>query len=469
MSQQQVRDRTAKLWRAGASCFGGTLHHWAAVNQVSPDAYITQLCSSGWGSAADACIFANSLQASCYIYDSRGSLIVSSPCSRSLFNMNFRLAGEHYTVVNELYIEHAQRHAAACYWYRSRASSSWRLLHHLPSYLRSHRVPVAPMSDNETSTTCSSSSSRSNLSSKVSTSSPTCSVALLEMRLLQFQQLCAGGWLRRSSLCSTHSLVYLGGNSLLPPDPVQGRGRLLRTQAQEAERRELLFERQRLLDQFRLLDAERRAVLPLFHIPYWNSTGWSELYDAVTSTISRMLLLTSGLSLLSTYTNTGINFYSDQPLIPIGIGQAYVWVMSDDIRVRAVTLDMLSRAVPALDLQLSIMVTGPQPRVVAHPHIDVPRLIDFNTSWMSTVFGSYAIITDPMHHVLFLLHRRRPLTPSLRSSAHVPVLHLGGTRVSEVIRFDTPGRVQHFSGVQFQAKYYSAGHLHVGINAAPPP
>eukprot|EP00971_Amphidinium_carterae_P248140 4926716-Amphidinium_carterae.1 len=52
-----------QLWRAGASCFGGTLHHWPAVNQVSPDTYITQLCSSGWGSAADACIFANSLQA----------------------------------------------------------------------------------------------------------------------------------------------------------------------------------------------------------------------------------------------------------------------------------------------------------------------------------------------------------------------------------------------------------------------
>eukprot|EP00971_Amphidinium_carterae_P328630 6460613-Amphidinium_carterae.1 len=30
MSQQQVRDRTAKLWRAGASCFGGNLQHWAA-------------------------------------------------------------------------------------------------------------------------------------------------------------------------------------------------------------------------------------------------------------------------------------------------------------------------------------------------------------------------------------------------------------------------------------------------------
>eukprot|EP00971_Amphidinium_carterae_P328631 6460613-Amphidinium_carterae.2 len=301
------------------------------------------------------------------------------------------------------------------------------------------------------------------------TAHPTCSAALLELRLLQFQQLCAGGWLRRSSLCSTHSLVYLGGNSRLPTDLAQGGGSRLRTQAQEDERRELLLERQRLLDQFQLLNEERRAILPLFHIPYWNSTGWSELYDAVISSISRMLLLVSGLEFMSTYTRTGINFYSNQVLTPIGIGQAYVWVMSDDIRVRAVSLDMLTRAASALGLHLSIMVTGTQPRVVDHPRIEVPRLTDFNTSWMRTVFGSYAIITDSMHHVLFLLHRNRPSTLPLRSSAHVPVLHLGGTRVSEVIRFDVPDRVQHFSGVRSQAKYYSAGHIHVGINAAPPP
>eukprot|EP00971_Amphidinium_carterae_P217727 4322210-Amphidinium_carterae.1 len=330
MSQQQVRDRTAKLWRAGASCFGGTLHHWAAVNQVSPDTYITQLCSSGWGSAADACIFANSLQASCYIYDSRGSLIVSSPCSRSLFNMNFRLAGEHYTVVNEINIEQAQRHVAACYWYRTRVSSSWRLLHHLPSYLRSHGVAVVPIGGDETSTSCSSSSLRSNFGSQTSTTQPTCSVALSEMRLLQFQQLCAGGWLRRSSLCSTHTLIYHGGNSRLPSGLVQGGGSSLRTQAQEEERRELLLERQRLQEQFRLLNAERLAVLPLFHIPYWNSAGWSELYDAIIGKIGCMLLLASGRELMHTYTRTGINFYSNQILTPIGIGQAYVWVMSDD-------------------------------------------------------------------------------------------------------------------------------------------
>eukprot|EP00971_Amphidinium_carterae_P198969 3948415-Amphidinium_carterae.2 len=377
MSQQQVRDRTAKLWRAGASCFGGTLHHWAAVNQVSPDTYITQLCSSGW--------------------DWLGSTTrLSTRSTLSKPNVRLLLA----TGIGHEF--------------------------HLPG-------------------------------SQTSTTYPTCSVALLEMRLLQFQQLCAGGWLRRSSLCSTHTLIYHGGNSRLPPDLAQGGGSRLRTQAQEEERRELLLERQRLQEQFRLLNAERLAFLPLFHIPYWNSTGWSELYDAIIAKIGSMLLLASGRELMHTYTRTGINFYSNQILTPIGIGQAYVWVMSDDIRVRAVSLDMLTRAVSALDLQLTIMVTGTQPRVVDHPRIEVPRLIDFNTSWMSTVFGSYAILTDPMHHVLFLLHRNRPSTPSLRSSAH------------EVIRFDVPDRVQHFSGLQFQAKYYSAGHMHVGLNAAPPP
>eukprot|EP00971_Amphidinium_carterae_P075926 1500103-Amphidinium_carterae.1 len=37
MSQQQVRDRVAKLWLAGAECFGGSLHHWAAVRQLTPN------------------------------------------------------------------------------------------------------------------------------------------------------------------------------------------------------------------------------------------------------------------------------------------------------------------------------------------------------------------------------------------------------------------------------------------------
>eukprot|EP00971_Amphidinium_carterae_P344938 6485635-Amphidinium_carterae.1 len=55
------------------------------------------------------------------------------------------------------------------------------------------------------------------------------------------------------------------------------------------------------------------------------------------------------------------------------------------------------------------------------------------------------------------------------SSAHAPVLHLGGTRVSEVIRFDIPATVQQYSGVKFQAKYHPAGHLHVGIDGPPPP
>eukprot|EP00971_Amphidinium_carterae_P032248 635354-Amphidinium_carterae.1 len=72
MSQQQVRDRVAKLWLAGAECFGGSLHHWAAVRQLTSNSFIEQLRSTGWGSAADACLFANSLQASCYIYDHKG-------------------------------------------------------------------------------------------------------------------------------------------------------------------------------------------------------------------------------------------------------------------------------------------------------------------------------------------------------------------------------------------------------------
>eukprot|EP00971_Amphidinium_carterae_P031539 621106-Amphidinium_carterae.1 len=144
MSQQQVRDRVAKLWLAGAECFGGSMHHWAAVRQMTPQVYLDQLRSIGWGSAADVCIFANSLHASCYIYDHNGDLLVSSPCSRSLFAMNLRLAGEHYTVVDEANIVHGQRHLHACYWFKSPSTRQWRLLKHLPSHLRACRLCVPP-------------------------------------------------------------------------------------------------------------------------------------------------------------------------------------------------------------------------------------------------------------------------------------------------------------------------------------
>eukprot|EP00971_Amphidinium_carterae_P045796 901058-Amphidinium_carterae.1 len=136
MSQQEVRNRTAKLWLAGAACFGGSLQHWAAIRQLSPESFIAQLRTTGWGSAADACILAHSLQASCYIYDYKGDLLVSSPCSRSLFSMNLRLAGEHYTVVDEANINMAHRHLSACYKYCSHTGQSWQYLTHLASLLR---------------------------------------------------------------------------------------------------------------------------------------------------------------------------------------------------------------------------------------------------------------------------------------------------------------------------------------------
>eukprot|EP00971_Amphidinium_carterae_P349396 6490997-Amphidinium_carterae.1 len=158
MTQQQVRDRTAKLWLAGAECFGGSMHHWAAVRQLTSTSFIEQLRSTGWGSAADACIFANSLQASCYIYDHRGDLLVSSPCSRSLFNMNFRLAGDHYTAVDDANIVCAQRHQFARYSFRSRPSQHWRLLTHLPSHLRACRSCDQPRAP-RTGSSCSSRSS----------------------------------------------------------------------------------------------------------------------------------------------------------------------------------------------------------------------------------------------------------------------------------------------------------------------
>eukprot|EP00971_Amphidinium_carterae_P028048 552217-Amphidinium_carterae.2 len=158
MTQQEVRNRT-KLWLAGAVCFGKTLHHWAAVSRLTPDSFIDQLRTTGWGTAVDACILANSLQVSCYIYDAEGTLLVSSPCSRSLFNMNFRLAGEHYTVVDDTNIEKAQRYVSSCYWYKTKVSSSWRLLTNLQSLLKRNGVIVPAAACNPIPSPFSSSSS----------------------------------------------------------------------------------------------------------------------------------------------------------------------------------------------------------------------------------------------------------------------------------------------------------------------
>eukprot|EP00971_Amphidinium_carterae_P328741 6460784-Amphidinium_carterae.1 len=158
ISQQQARDRVAKLWLAGAECFGGSLHHWASVRQMTPQDYLDQLRSTGWGSAADVCIFANSLLVSCYIYDHNGDLLVSSPCSRSWFALNLRLAGDHYTVVDEANIVHGQRHLQARYWFRSPSTRHWRMLKHLPSHLHACR-PCDTSQASRSRSTCPTSSS----------------------------------------------------------------------------------------------------------------------------------------------------------------------------------------------------------------------------------------------------------------------------------------------------------------------
>eukprot|EP00971_Amphidinium_carterae_P160426 3180085-Amphidinium_carterae.3 len=211
MSQQQVRNRSAKLWLAGATCFGGSLAHWATVSNLSPESFIIQLRTNGWGSAADACILANSLQASCYIYDAKGTLLVSSPCSRCVFNMNFRLAGEHYTVVDNKNIEIAQRHLSSCYWYKTKTSSSWQRLRDLPSFLKSNGIAIPPLASVSRSPSCSSTSLRTVAASRSSSCYPTCFTASFEEQLMAFQQSLAGGWLRRSSRCSSNSFLHHGG------------------------------------------------------------------------------------------------------------------------------------------------------------------------------------------------------------------------------------------------------------------
>eukprot|EP00971_Amphidinium_carterae_P206807 4103392-Amphidinium_carterae.1 len=109
MNQSLTEFRFVDCYVTAGACFGGSLPHWAALR------------TTGWGTAADACILANSLQACCYIYDANGKLLVSSPCYCSLFSMRFKLSAGHYT---------------------TKASHSWKSLTHLPSLLNRSGVDV---------------------------------------------------------------------------------------------------------------------------------------------------------------------------------------------------------------------------------------------------------------------------------------------------------------------------------------
>eukprot|EP00971_Amphidinium_carterae_P164163 3254322-Amphidinium_carterae.1 len=156
MSQQEVRNRTAKLWLAGAECFGGRRRN---------------LASLGCG---------------------------QSPAATS----TMPVGREHYTVVDE---------RAIAYWYKTKASSDWRMLNDLSLFLRSNGIEVSPLATNATSSSCSTSFSRSSRDLRSSSCLPMCSTATLEMQLLAFQQFLAGGWLRRSSLCFSSLLLHYGG------------------------------------------------------------------------------------------------------------------------------------------------------------------------------------------------------------------------------------------------------------------
>eukprot|EP00971_Amphidinium_carterae_P233308 4630607-Amphidinium_carterae.1 len=72
--------------------------------------------------------------------------------------MNLRLAGDHYTVVNDANIDCAQRHLAARYWFRSPSTRHWQLLVHLPSHLRVGRPDAQPRASRNGSSRSTSSS-----------------------------------------------------------------------------------------------------------------------------------------------------------------------------------------------------------------------------------------------------------------------------------------------------------------------
>eukprot|EP00971_Amphidinium_carterae_P189593 3763348-Amphidinium_carterae.2 len=195
MSQQELRNRTAKLWSAGAECFSGSLAHWAAVSQMTNDCYITRLRTNGWGSAADACILANSLQASCYIYNANGALIVASPCSPAApesttpwwMTRTLRLLNEICNLAIGI-----KRSPLLLVFLEKVAPSSFFLEE------QGYRVP------------------RSSLCRSL------CSTSSIEAHWMDFQLFLAGGWLKRSSLCASTSFLHQGGAGSGSSDALSG-------------------------------------------------------------------------------------------------------------------------------------------------------------------------------------------------------------------------------------------------------
>eukprot|EP00971_Amphidinium_carterae_P046195 909388-Amphidinium_carterae.1 len=125
--------------------------------------------------------------------------------------MNFRLAAEHYTVVDDKNIEVAQRHLSSCYWYKTKPSSPWKMLCNLPLFMKSNGIEVPASARDSTLSSCSSTSLRTAGIPRSSSYYPTCSTASFEEQWIAIQQSLAGGWLRRSSLCSSSSLLHYGG------------------------------------------------------------------------------------------------------------------------------------------------------------------------------------------------------------------------------------------------------------------
>eukprot|EP00971_Amphidinium_carterae_P113448 2247729-Amphidinium_carterae.1 len=120
----------------------------------------------------------------------------------------------------------------------------------------------------------------------------------------------------------------------------------------------------------------------------------------------------SAIILTFTYVNSGINYYDEGNVTPIG--SASLWNIHPDACARIVTIDMLVRAVNALELNIEHFVLEGPPRLADLFTLPPLPAHIFVTSWMGRVQGSYAIIVDATESDLFVLYRTRSDVRALR-------------------------------------------------------
>eukprot|EP00971_Amphidinium_carterae_P133714 2648656-Amphidinium_carterae.1 len=152
--------------------------------------------------------------------------------------------------------------------------------------------------------------------------------------------------------------------------------------------------------------------LRILTIPYPRDPHWEPPHAVAVQTTAEILMqLTSRRSVILRE-QAGVNFYDTGP--PFQAPAVTIWHLPVDNRVREVLMFALARGARALRLS---MVTFSLRRQQIRRGI-ATRLSDFNTRWMTTCNGAYAIIISAARDDLVVFYRE-PLHQAIRGGSYM--------------------------------------------------